>query len=104
MKCPQCNQEVQLTWQRYWASPLGKHICPQCHEPFRLKHSFLYYASIISAAFLLGALFPLLRSRWAISFYQGLSIYLVACMLIIVPLDRWIDNKWRGTVKIKDKR
>ncbi|MDA8139067.1 MAG: hypothetical protein M0036_10480 [Desulfobacteraceae bacterium] len=103
MKCPQCNHEVKLTWKKYWSAPLGKHACPECKTAFRLKNSFLYYAAIISAAFLLGLLFPLLRARFGIDFMQGLLIYLACCLVIIVPLDRWIDDKWRGTIKAKSK-
>lgn len=103
MKCPHCGGEVQLTWKRYWASPLGNHSCPACDKPFRLKHSFRYYFIILGAAILLGVLFALLTRIFSLSMYTALIFYTLSGLVLLIPLDRWIDTKWRKTEPVSDQ-
>lgn len=103
MKCPHCNSEVDLTWKRYWASPMGNHGCTQCGESFRLKHSVKYYAAIVFMAIALGSFFPLFAKYWGAAYYLSVAAYLLCCLVILIPIDRWIDSKWRGTVPVKKK-
>ncbi len=46
MICPHCNSKFPLTWKRYLKSPLGNHICPDCHKKSALKSTLKYYMSL----------------------------------------------------------
>lgn len=102
MKCPHCDKEVALTWKRYWTAPMGKHVCPECGESFRLKHSLIYYTTIFSVAASLGLIFPLFRRLWDTTLVQAGIVYLIICTVILIPIDRWVDSRWRGTVKARE--
>lgn len=101
MKCPYCSKNVVLTWKRYWSTPLGKHGCPECRKEFRLKHSLVYYWTIFSIAIVMGLFFPVFRNYFSLDLLPAAVVYIVSCLVILIPVDRWVDDKLRGTVKIK---
>ncbi len=100
MKCPVCENEVKLTWAMYLKSPLGRHTCPNCQSKFHLRNSARYYltaAAVVAAMALVFAVIVIrLHVGVAITALIGL-----ACVLIAVPLDKHIDDTWRGTVADK---
>jgi hypothetical protein len=103
MKCPYCGGEVKLSWKKYWASPLGNHNCPACDGRFRLNHSFRYYLIILGAALLLGLLLTLSTRFFKLSLTAALIFYALGGLVLLVPLDRWIDAKWRKTEPVHKK-
>ncbi len=97
MICPHCNEQVPLTWKRYWGSPFGRHTCPVCTKDFKLEVSAGQIA--IRAIFALpgalaGTLFLSRMNSWSVSmlFYSGYFF------LILIPVDRMIDNRWRKSI------
>ncbi len=98
MKCPHCNGEMELTWKRYWSSPMGNHQCSACEKFFRFKHSVAYYVTVVCIAAVLGVAFAFLARQLRMSFWVAMIVYCAACLALIIPLDRWFDAKWRKTV------
>jgi hypothetical protein len=39
--CPHCQTTFPITWQRYWAAPMGDYRCPECRQMFHPMTIFL---------------------------------------------------------------
>lgn len=103
MKCPHCENDVELTWLRYWKAPMGRHICPHCSEHFQMKHSFRYYGTIFVLWIIFGLIPAYVAFDLGASELLALAIYVICGAIFIFPLDRRIDATWRGTVLQKRK-
>lgn len=100
MKCPQCEHNVELTWNRYWKAPFGTHSCPQCSSKFKLRHSPRYHLLIVLLV-IIFCLAPAIISR-NLGFSTNISlIFLITGMLIIIPIDKKLDENWLGDVFFK---
>lgn len=95
MKCPRCQHDFRLNLQGYLRSPLGRHSCPACGIRFKLLLSFSYIA-VLFLAWLIGAGVPaVLVYHFSGSILFGALTYLVCGVLFVLPLDLWMDNRWR---------
>jgi hypothetical protein len=97
MICPNCNTKNELTWKKYLLSPFGRYTCENCQAKFRLAHSFRYYLCIVVLWCVSGVLAFALARYLGASFALAFSLFWVAGLGVVVPLDRKIDNTWRGT-------
>ena len=100
MKCPNCDQEFRLTASEYVREPMGRHNCPACGARFKLKTS-VSYISILVLAVLILAVAPGLV---ALYFFHSWLSYGVTCtvctVLFVLPLDFWLDDRWRKSSKL----
>jgi hypothetical protein len=97
MICSSCNAENELTWRRYFLSPFGRHTCENCSAKFRLAHTFKYYLSILVLWLFPGVLALALSNVLGASSALTFTLYWVFGLAVVMPLDRKIDNTWRGT-------
>jgi uncharacterized membrane protein len=97
MICPNCNAENELTWKRYWLSPLGRHTCTHCQAKFRMAHAAKYYISLIVVWFAIAVVAFYSAEYFNLNAALTYFIYLVIGSAITFPLDRKFDNTWRGT-------
>jgi hypothetical protein len=110
MKCPHCNHSFPLTWRRYAKSPLGKHICPACASAsrFRLSASYLALLGVawlvyFALAFAVMALIFPNTSQRLFDIPHFVILYFVGC-IILIPFDRFFDERFRKLEKPKDQR
>lgn len=101
MICPSCNTGNQLTWKKYLSSPLGKHNCEHCQTVFKIKHNYKYYLSIAVLAILLFALVASVHIYLKSSIVQVVSAYLLLVLVVLMPLDKKMDNAWRESAPQK---
>lgn len=84
----------------YWASPLGRHPCPNCLAKLSLRHTYRYYLSLVG----LFAIFSFVPAAVATLFDADgstvLLIYLVGSAFVFY-FDKKIDDSWRGCVERK---
>ncbi len=97
MKCPVCENKVRLTWPMYLRSPLGRHSCPGCQAKFHLRNSARYYLTAVGLVATMALVLAFIVIRLHTSAVVTALIGL-ACVLVAVPLDKHIDDTWRGTV------
>jgi hypothetical protein len=109
MTCPYCHHVFPLTWGRYFRSPLGTHACPACGTTSRLNWPLRYFAFVVLAwlvfvsfAFLLAGRLFSPEKREAMGVYYFILIYVIGCALIM-PLDRWYDERFRKLEKLPKK-
>ncbi len=97
MKCPSCGAENELTWKRYFMSPLGRHVCVSCQAKFRMAHTAKYYCSMVAVWFVIAAVAFYVAESFALSSLLSYLIYTVLGVAIVFPLDKKFDNSWRST-------
>lgn len=109
MICPHCEHLFPLTWRRYGKSLLGKHICPACGRISRFRLTASYFAFVLGAwifFFALALVVALLifPKTWQhlVSIPYFAILYFVGCM-VLLPFDRWIDERFRKLEKSKDE-
>ena len=95
MKCPNCNEKIELTTKRYFSSLFGKHTCPKCFSKLKIKHTKIYFLWIF-----LSLIFVIISSLFILSFFQNQSskeiiyfIWLVILFIVYTFIDRKIENK-----------
>jgi hypothetical protein len=99
MTCPHCNHEFPLTWGRYLASPLGRHTCPACKKPSRLKVSILSVSLLIPAVFIGGIPLEFLFRKW-FGGQSWIAGFILGAFIVAIPADKWIDAKFKRLKKI----
>lgn len=104
MKCPHCDNVIELTWKRYWRAPFGRHSCSSCGNRFRMKRSFRYYGTLIGLVCIFG-LIPAGFALWlGATGWQAFITYCICSLLVGIPMDKKIDDTWRGTVPLAAKK
>jgi predicted neutral ceramidase superfamily lipid hydrolase len=95
MKCPYCNEKIELTTKRYFGSLFGKHNCPNCFSKLKIKHTKIYFLWIF-----LSLIFVIISSLFILSYFQNQSskeiiyfIWLVILFIVYTFIDRKIENK-----------
>ena len=102
MICPNCKEINELTWKRYWMSPFGRHVCQCCQAKFRMAYSVKYYLAIIALSIVFGLLPFIIAIVLGAPFKFAFVIFWIFALSLGLPLDKKIDNTWRGTV-LRDK-
>lgn len=95
MKCPNCNEKIELTTKRYFSSLFGKHTCLNCFSKLKIKHTKIYFLWIF-----LSLIFVIISSLFILSYFQNQSskeiiyfIWLVILFIVYTFIDRKIENK-----------
>ena len=110
MTCPYCSHSFALTWGRYLAAPLGKHLCPACGRRSKFKLTFRYSLFLVTAWLVVAALAILLRmfvfhipqgSSRGLGYWVG--VFLVG-VLAIVPVDRFLEERFRRLCRLSDEK
>ncbi len=83
-------------------SPFGRHVCQYCQAKFRMAYSVKYYLAIIALSIVFGLLPFIIAIVLGASFKFAFVIFWIFALSLGLPLDKKIDNTWRGTV-LRDK-
>jgi VIT1/CCC1 family predicted Fe2+/Mn2+ transporter len=95
MICPTCNHKFPLTWTRYRQALFDYHTCPSCRKRFKLAATAWYSLALVLVAAIFGSLPALIVFFVTTNVYYGLVTSLVLSFAIVLPLDRWLGDKYR---------
>ena len=101
MKCPHCNHTFALTWKEYFLEILGRHNCVACKRRFKLSFSWSYLAIAVLMALIIGGLATFLIVRWTHSRVTAAVCSLAIVLVVLLPLDRWLDDHWRKSAPLE---
>ena len=104
MKCPHCNHTFALTWKEYFLEIWGRHSCVACKCRFKLSYSWLYLAITVLIALIIAGLATFLIVRWTHSRVMAAVGSLVIVLVVLLPLDRWLDDHWRKSMLLKPNK
>ena len=99
MKCPHCDESVELTWKRYWRSRWKSHTCPHCGERFRITYAPRHFIAIFGSWFALALVPSVLVVMIGAPPLLAMIVYLV-CTFFLLPVDREMVEAWGLTVAI----
>ena len=94
MKCPQCNDEFELTLTRYFKAPFGRLKCPLCQTPLKGKHRWFYWALLVLSA---------LASAGPLTHYWGALAGLAGGVIVVIPVDFILEGKF-SVLEIRNSR
>lgn len=103
MLCPYCYEVNDLSWKRYFMSPMGRHTCHSCGNKFRMMHTIKYYSAITGLWLVGGAIPSIILLNLGTCFKYVFITYWIVGLGIVLPFDRKISNSWRGTIPIRNK-
>jgi len=98
MICPNCDEEIELTWRRYAKAPFGKHKCPSCSSRFKLKRPWYYWlipVSVWPLTFLVGVKIILfMHGNCELEKYIGpvVTALIITVAAVLLIIDRKIEN------------
>jgi hypothetical protein len=99
--CPFCKQRIRLTWPLYLTQPGLKHTCPHCWKVSQLSGAAsLRLWAARTGAVLLGGV-PLGIIGFQFGFLRGLICFVVGGLLTGLPVDKYIDERFRQLSEIK---
>jgi drug/metabolite transporter superfamily protein YnfA len=90
-----------LTWKEYFLEILGCHDCVACKRRFKLSFSWLYLAITVLMALIIGGLATFLIVRCTHSRVMAVVGSLVIVLVVLLPLDRWLDDNWRKSAPLE---
>lgn len=99
-KCPHCNTSIELTWKRYAAAPLPRHRCPECRVVSKLNSGPYWIWLARTGGILLGGV-PLGIVASPGGFGAGLGGFVVGALLIGIPIDKYLDARYRNLVPLQ---
>jgi hypothetical protein len=101
MKCPHCNHAFALTWKEYFREIRGRHDCVACKRRFKLSCSWSYLAITALVALIIAGMATFLIVRW--THFRVLAAIggLVIVLVVLLPLDRWLDDHWRKSAPLE---
>lgn len=96
LECPYCEESIEITWKRYWASASNRYICPKCDEKsgFRTSPRYIQY---LSWAF---QLIPFLLHALLFETYGAISVAIFITVVPIIYLDKYLDENYGELIKI----
>jgi hypothetical protein len=98
--CPHCSHKVPLTWTRYFGSPTGHHFCPGCNKKFKVILTASSVALVLLVSVVAAGTPAVIAFFFAINFWYTIAAYFVLLVGVVLPFDRWLDNKIRPTKPI----
>ena len=101
MKCPYCHHKFDLTWKEYFCEIWGHHNCVACKRRFKLSFSWSYLAIAVLMALIIGGLATFLIVRWTHSRVMAAVCSLAIVLVVLLPLDRWLDDHWRKSAPLE---
>ncbi len=100
MKCPQCNSNFRLTWQRYTRASFGRMSCPLCQAKLFSKHRWFYWPLVVLGCCALGTPLAYLGGR-RYALVGGLAGWVAGAIVIGVPFDWFLESKF-SVLRIRD--
>lgn len=101
MKCPHCNQTFALTWKEYFGEIRGRHNCIACKRRFKLSYSWSYLAIVVLVVVIVAGPATFLAARWTHSRVMAAASGLIVLLVVLLPLDRWLDDRWRKSAPLE---
>jgi drug/metabolite transporter superfamily protein YnfA len=101
MKCPHCHHTFALTWKEYFCEIWGHHNCVACKRRFKLSFSWWYLAIAVLITLIIAGLATFLVVRWTHSRMIATVGGLVIVLVVLLPLDRWLDDHWRKSALLE---
>jgi drug/metabolite transporter (DMT)-like permease len=101
MKCPYCHHAFALTWKEYFQEIWGRHNCIACKRRFKLSFSWSYLAITVLIALIIGTMATFLIIRRTHSRTITAIGCLVVVLVVLLPLDRWLDDHWRKSAPLE---
>lgn len=95
MTCPHCSHDIPLTWKKYFGSPLGNHVCPGCGKNFKLALTASYVVLLVAASIVATGMPTVIAFFFVHSFWYTIAAYVVFVGAVVIPFDRWLDDKVR---------
>jgi hypothetical protein len=95
--CPHCEHDVPLTWKKYFSSWLGHHKCPGCLRKFKIVTTVSSIALVLAATIFAAATPAVIAFYFEHSFWYTIATYVFFIVVVVIPFDRWADNKVRPT-------
>ena len=92
MKCQNCSLDIELSWARYFKSPLGRFRCHRCNTKFKLARTWTYYLWLIAwiGALFSGEIYLLWRFDPEVA---PAGVFVLIMLAIYFPIDRAIELK-----------
>ena len=97
MICPHCSDKIPLTWTKYFSSPTGLHACPGCGKRFKIIMTAASVALLLGVSVVAAGMPTVVAFFLAINFWYTIAAYAVVIGGVLIPFDRWLDNKIRPT-------
>ncbi len=99
--CPHCSHKIPLTWTRYFSSLSGHHFCPGCGKKFKIAITASSVLLLLAVTVIAAATPTVVAFFLAINFWYTIAAYVLVLVGVVIPFDRWLDNKIRPTKPIK---
>jgi hypothetical protein len=101
--CPYCQQQIALTWKRYFTEPGLKHTCPDCGRVSRLSDATSPKLLVLRACgqFLGGVPLALIVLKFGLPF--SLVGFVIGGLATGLPIDKYVDGNFRRLLEIEDK-
>jgi len=101
--CPYCQQQIELTWKRYFSEPALKHRCPHCGKISRVNgETSLKLWTARTCGVLLGAV-PLGIIGFQHGEWVGILGGAIGGAVTGLPVDKHLDGKYRQLVSTGDQ-
>ena len=97
MTCPHCDHKVPLTWGRYFKSAFGHHLCPSCGKRFKIILTVSSVALVLVVTIIAAGMPAVITFFFVHNFWWTITAYLFFLLGLVLPFDRWLDNKIRPT-------
>jgi NAD-dependent SIR2 family protein deacetylase len=97
MKCPYCYHTFPLTWGRYLKSLTGKHVCPSCLKPSRLKFRALTFIILLVVCYVTSRPGVFLVGRWLGRQWSALGV--ITSLIVVLPLGKKFES-WKELTPI----
>ena len=88
MKCPSCEQNIELTWPQYLKFTFLYKKCPKCSEKFKIKRSLKWYVwSAISYVIFISILIGHIQLALYAIEYENINIKSIKISIILITIS-----------------
>jgi len=88
MKCPSCEQNIELTWPQYLKFTFLSKKCPKCFEKFKIKRTLMWYVwSVMSYVIFVSILIGHIQLALYAIDYENISIRLIKISIIVITVS-----------------
>jgi hypothetical protein len=102
--CPYCQQQITLTWKRYFTEPGSRKKCPRCGKSSQLNGATsIKLWTIRICGNLLGAI-PLAIVGFRFGELPGILGLAIGGLTTGLPIDKCCDEKYRQLLQISDEK
>ena len=98
---PVLQSYVRFDLEGVFLGSPGHHNCVACKSRFKLLCSWSYLAITVLIALIIAGLATFLVTRWTHSRVMAAVGGLVIVLVVLLPLDRWLDDHWRKSALLE---